>query len=134
MIYMIPFEPVPMKYHRFGKNSRAYNPQARFKEQVRNILTLQHGNRKLYSGPLKFEVTYYMPIPASYSDKKKHSVTGTYHYSKPDTSNLQKLIEDCCSKIIFHDDAQISVIVATKKYDAKPRTEFTIRELYEENP
>jgi len=98
MIYTVPFEPVPMKYHRFGKNSRAYNPQARFKEQVRTILTLQHGNRKLYSGPLKFEVTYYMPIPASYSPKKQQSVAGSYHYSKPDTSNLQKLIEDCCSK------------------------------------
>ncbi len=123
-----------MKYHRFGKNARAYNPQAKLKEQIKCLLILQNPTHNLYSGALRFEVTYYMPIPASYSAKKKQSVAGTYHAKKPDTSNLQKFIEDCCSEILFHDDAQISVIVATKKYDANPRTEFTIRELYEENP
>jgi len=72
------------------------------------------------------------------SERKKDALENTFHYFKPDLSNLLKFVEDLANKIIYNDDAQISSIATRKLYARHPHTIFSISNLnkekkYEEN-
>lgn len=81
-----------------------------------------------FEGPLHLEVTFYFAIPKS---RDKKLIQGTYHYYRPDLSNLIKFLEDIATGILFDDDCIISSITSKKCYDDCPRTEFIITELEE---
>ncbi|WP_253896077.1 RusA family crossover junction endodeoxyribonuclease [Solibacillus sp. R5-41] len=49
--------------------------------------------------------------------------------TKPDLDNLVKGIKDGCTKIIWHDDAQIVEMVVRKFYDMQPRAEVKVKVL-----
>lgn len=49
-----------------------------------------------------FHVTYHLPMPASWSKKKRAQMTGRPHKSKPDADNLQKALQDCLCKTDQH--------------------------------
>jgi Holliday junction resolvase RusA-like endonuclease len=80
-------------------------------------------------GAISFEANFYMPIPASWSEKKKQRMVGKPHISKPDWSNLLKFVEDCCTGILFKDDALIAKVSGIKVYDFEPRTEIILLEI-----
>ncbi len=48
-------------------------------------------------------IIFVLPMPKSWSNKKKQEMEGTPHLQKPDTSNLLKAIEDA----VFDDDSRI---------------------------
>jgi len=48
-------------------------------------------------------IIFYLPMPKSWSKKKKAKMLGTPHQSRPDISNLLKALEDC----IYTDDSVI---------------------------
>lgn len=57
----------------------------------------------------KFDIDFYVPMPKSWSDKKKREMAGKPHQDKPDIDNFLKAFMDAmCS-----DDSYI--------YDAHPR-------------
>jgi len=78
-------------------------------------------------GPLCLEVVFYLPIPASWSKKKRAEQEGAPHARKPDLSNLLKGLEDCMDSIVYHDDSQLYEIKAKKLQSSMPRTEFLVR-------
>lgn len=80
----------------------------------------------MISGPILVIADFFMPIPTSWSKKKKSSIVGQPHSSKCDLDNLIKFICDCATGIAYEDDSQIYFIKAQKHYDTKPRTEFTV--------
>lgn len=49
-------------------------------------------------------VIFHIQMPKSWSEKKKGSMAGRWHKSRPDLSNLLKALEDA----IFTDDSKIS--------------------------
>lgn len=51
----------------------------------------------------------------------------------PDLDNLVKGIKDGCTKIIWHDDAQIVEMVVRKFYGMQPRAEVKIEVLCDSN-
>ena len=55
-------------------------------------------------------VTFVMPMPQSWSMKKRASMTGTAHQQKPDIDNLTKSLLDA----LFDDDSHIWDIRASK--------------------
>ena len=57
-------------------------------------------------------VTFIIPMPKSWSDKKKIEMDGTAHQQKPDSSNLIKALEDA----LFTDDSAIWDYRITKRW------------------
>lgn len=65
------------------------------------------GKRTLYTEPLKLEVTFYLTMPASWSNKKKEEMDGQYCPSVADIDNLEKALYDAMNKVVYEDDKQI---------------------------
>ena len=126
--YIIKGDPIPLARARHA-HRRTYDDQKQLKSMLRVSLESQHGDRPLYEGPLKFEATFYFGFPEKMSQAKKDKLAGKPHIFRPDISNLQKLIEDVASGILYHDDCLICISVVYKVYDHIPRTEFTITEM-----
>lgn len=57
-------------------------------------------------------VTFILPMPESWSKKKKEEMNGSAHQTKPDLDNLLKGLGDA----IFNDDSVIWDIHATKRW------------------
>lgn len=136
--------PIAKARHR-QSGTHVYDPQADKKHevfwQIRSLVLdaqmAKHGNTLgtvlTPEKPVRMKIDFFMPIPTSFSKKKKMLMCGTPHYIKPDLSNLIKFYEDCANSALFRDDAQIYAINATKHYDENPRTEITIQEFIVED-
>jgi len=129
--YILPGDPTPLARPRFAKN-HVYDSQQSEKEAASLIIKHQHNHSPLLKGSLILDVTFFMPLPISWSDKKRNEQFRQFHSYKPDTSNLLKFIEDICTGIIYNDDSQISYIIAKKIYAFEPCTKFTVTELEDE--
>jgi len=125
--YTVDGEPIPQSRPRFG-NGHVYSDQHQEKQGVQIQLVHQHAGYQLFTGALKLDVTFFMPV--RYKQRLKEGIA-TYHKVKPDLDNLIKFLLDCCNTILFKDDNQISIIFARKIYSALPRTEFTITKIGE---
>jgi len=62
-------------------------------------------------------VTFVLPMPASWSQKKKNVWNSSPHQQKPDIDNLLKGILDC----IYKDDSVVWNISATKRWGKEGR-------------
>ena len=80
-------------------------------------------------GAVRLSFIFNMPIPKSYSEKKRQSLIGKYHTKRPDTSNMIKFTEDCLTGIAFADDSQVVELKATKRYAIKGSVEIKIEEI-----
>ena len=117
----------PVAWARAGINGgRLYDTQKHLKLIMGLNIRNQHGDRPFFEGPLILEVTFFMPIPKRV--KNRSLLEGQPTKSKPDCSNLVKLIEDSCIGLLYKDDAIIYKIVAQRVYGQRPRTEFIFRE------
>lgn len=76
-------------------------------------------------GAISLSVFFYKPRPQSMSKKVVHWT------KKIDIDNALKLVMDSMNGIFWNDDAQITMLMATKKYDEVPRTEVVIQYLEE---
>ena len=79
-----------------------------------------------YDGPLHLEVIFGLPMHVTWSGIKKTRNEGMCHSLKPDVDNLIKFLVDACNGILYEDDKQIAIVYATKIWTQKPRTEFTL--------
>ena len=70
----------------------------------------------ILDGVVRLRVVFDMPIPKSWSKKRKNEAAGCYHTSKPDLDNLQKALLDAMNGIVFEDDSQVADIRAVKRY------------------
>jgi Holliday junction resolvase RusA-like endonuclease len=76
-------------------------------------------------GPLLLEVTVVLPIPASWSGRRKRdAAVGAIGASKkPDLDNFIKAIADGCNGVAWVDDSQVVKLHAEKRYGDSPRVE-----------
>jgi len=119
----IPITPVAWK--RPAQNGkRRYDTQVDLKTQYALYLKRQYKQPPLI-GPIQLDITFYMPMPKT----KLKKLASQYHYSRPDTDNLEKFLMDCLTTICFKDDRQVAVTFKRKIYDPNPRTVFTISQL-----
>ena len=80
---------------------------------------------RLFEGPVRLLVTFYIPRPPSVSAKARPSPT-----VKPDCSKLVRAAEDPLSGVLFRDDAQVCRIVAEKVYtDGPAKAVITVSEM-----
>ena len=62
--------------------------------------------------PIGASITFVIPVPRSWSKKKKKLYHGTFHQSKPDIDNLQKAFLDSLMK----EDKQIAHLEVQKRW------------------
>lgn len=131
-------EPVPQgrpKVARIGNRVVAYDPpkSRKYKDLVKLWATTQLkkvDGFKMYDDAVCVDVTFYLPIPASYTKKKKlEAEYGIMRpIKKPDVDNLYKGLIDALSGIVWKDDSIITDAGIHKRYTAmEPRAEITIK-------
>lgn len=72
------------------------------------------------------DVTFYMPIPRSWSQKKRDEHKGKPHLIKSDIDNLVKGFFDSLNKVAWYDDSQVYEVKSRKFYSDEPGIEFRI--------
>ena len=131
--FSIPGEPVAKARPRFTRNGHAYTPAKTriYEEIVRLHATKAMRGKKMLSGAVEMDITFYFPIPKSFNKVLKAQATsGTLrHTKKPDWDNTGKIISDGCNRIVFQDDAQVSDSHVRKRYSDFPRVEVSIKEV-----
>ncbi len=130
MKIVIPVKPIPKGRPRFA-NGHAYTPKETrwYEETVQTIARLKI--KEPFTGPLKMEIHFYLPIPKSWSEKKKKAAMDKtiVPSSKPDIDNLCKAIMDSLNGGVgYNDDKQI-VELHTYKWYGEPRTEIELEEI-----
>ena len=120
--------PMPAPRPRFSKNG-TYNNSKYTNYKSAFLLKAKQQNKKFLTGALRLEVLFVMPIPKSWSKKKRLASVGQPHICKPDTDNLVKSMLDALEGTIYKNDSQICSISAKKVYGNNPRTIYIIEEL-----
>ncbi len=120
--------PIPRKrptFSRFG----TYDAQKKQKQDIELQILSQIGpvsNIKAIEGNISVSMTFFMPIPKSWSQKRRKEVLGKPHTKKPDIDNFAKMYLDALNGVVFRDDAQVAYLLCEKIYCDKPRTEITV--------
>ena len=88
------------------------------------------GTSQLLDGPLAAMLEMQFPVPASWSKARRaRALAGAeWHTSKPDADNVAKAVLDACNGVVFRDDAQVVMLVATKAFSDEPGVRVVIRE------
>lgn len=101
-----------------------------WKEQVA-FAARQVYQGELLTGPLKATFIFYRCRPAGHSGanglnkKGREAIAPT---SKPDVLKLARAVEDACTKVLWHDDAQIVDERLEKRWGEPARVEITIEQ------
>ncbi|MBU8733458.1 RusA family crossover junction endodeoxyribonuclease [Cytobacillus oceanisediminis] len=123
----------PMGAVRMTGRGKFIKPNAQrylhYKNHIQWHTKKQLKNRKTLSGAVAVEILFIMPIPGSWSRKKRDAAVGEWHVKKPDTDNLVKGVFDSLNKIAWNDDNQVAKVTACKLYGESPGIEIIIREL-----
>lgn len=67
-------------------------------------------------------ITFHIPMPASWSGKKRAEMFGKPHRQKPDVDNLGKALMDAC----LDDDSGVWDVRTTKRWAVKGAIQVTI--------
>lgn len=129
-IYIIEGNPVVWARAGFNKNTlHYYDTQRDIKRYNRLLIENQHGDRPIFSGPLKLTISFFMPIPKKIISHKRSALEGKPHWVRPDSDNMLKYYFDMAQGVLFNDDAQFASLSVEKVYSSNPRTVFIIEEL-----
>lgn len=118
----IPFCPVAKGRPRMTRQGRAYTPAKTRLAENQIKAWLMGENLLPFDGPLDVSVFVIMPMPKSWTPKKKQDALDGFLMptSKPDLDNICKLVLDAANGILWHDDAQIVRLDLAKAYGEKP--------------
>ena len=86
---------------------------------------------QLLDGPLEAVLEMRFPVPASWSKARRaRALAGAeWHTSKPDADNVAKAVLDACNGVVFRDDSQVVILIATKAFSEEPGVRVVIREV-----
>ena len=120
------------RFRSFGKFTSTYTDTKtrNYESLVKEYSKTAMGSSDPLEGPVDVFLTFYMPIPTSYSKKRTEAcLNGSeMHIKKPDIDNLAKAILDSMNDVVYKDDTQIVNLHLSKKYSTHPRTEVLVRE------
>lgn len=106
-----------------------YDSQKKLKQQVLKAVLMQIPKDFVpFTIPVEMIVEFHMPIPNSFSKRKRRALSGQPHGKKPDLSNLIKFFEDTFNGVLYHDDSLIAKIHCSKVQSHEPKTIICIRE------
>lgn len=127
----LPGDPVAKGRPRFrntGKFVQTYTPKKTrdYEAKIKRMVSEQISEP--FTGALELRAIFYMPIPQSWSKRKKAEALGSYHTSKPDLDNLAKVC-DGFNEVLWLDDSQIAKTQFVKKYGETPGIALELRRL-----
>jgi Holliday junction resolvase RusA-like endonuclease len=115
-----------------GGKARAFTPAKTVLYEQLVALAAQRaiGGAGPLEGALSVTVTAFLPVPASWSRKKRDAaLAGDIRpTSRPDTDNYLKAALDGMNGIVYRDDAQVVRVVAAKFYGTAPELGIWVRE------
>jgi Holliday junction resolvase RusA-like endonuclease len=115
----IPGEPVAWARAR-SNGARRFTPakQAAWMAMAQHYAVQQYGPLPPVTDALSLHVIATFAIPQSWTKSRKSAaLAGTLrHTSKPDASNILKLVEDAMNGVVFVDDAQVTRALVEKRY------------------
>lgn len=124
-------EPVPKGRARFTKQGFSYTPShtRKYENLVRLAAQDAMDGRIPIATACEIEVYAYMPIPQSWSQKKKQLALqdAIRPITKPDGDNFLKSASDACNGVVFVDDNLITDWIIHKRYSDRPRLEIEVR-------
>ncbi len=130
--FSIPIAPKGQKRDRIatiGGHARSYTDTAQ-KHYAAKIRALLAGNAPAapLHGAIKIEINCMLPIPQSWSKKKKESALDweLRPMVKPDIDNLVKQVLDCMNGIVWEDDKQVVELEVYKWYSDLPCWDITV--------
>lgn len=112
----------------------AYTPDKtrRYESDLRYAGQEAMKGRPPFAGPVRMTVEAFLPVPASWSEKKRRAALAglVYPTSRPDLDNYEKAAADSLNEIVFRDDSQVVARgPGGKVYSDRPRLVVTITEL-----
>lgn len=117
-----------------GKPLFFKNAKAQRAENDLTLLCSRHVPAKPMEGPLSLSIDFVFPWRAS-EPKKRVALGRAPHTSKPDCSNLVKMLEDCLTKLGFwRDDSQVADLHVSKAWGKAVGIYVAIRPLAIEPP
>lgn len=139
----LPGAPTPKGRGRATRTGRVFTPAATRKAEdtlagrvMAKIEALDDGMRAQlpFAGPLSVTVHFGMPVPTSWSQRKRLAALGgtLRPTSKPDLDNLLKLVSDALNGVAWVDDSQIVQLVSSKAYSATPGVRLLVESIAEE--
>ena len=90
-----------------------------------------HPGAHIADGPVGLEATFYLPCPKSAPKRQP-----AFPAKRPDLDKLVRVVADALSGVLWHDDAQVTALVARKRYVGRqddagpvkiPRAEITVQ-------
>lgn len=117
---------------RKGDKIITYSPSAKYEKDFLS-LCFQYMPDEPIKEPIKIICNFYMPIPTSFSKKKKLQAKNKEirPVVRPDIDNLLKLVLDALNNRFFLDDKQVVSLSVEKFYSEIPRTEVEIIKIKE---
>lgn len=125
---LVPGSPHPWRAPLVTRKGFAYDSKSDIKKKIKAIIKGQF-NLDPIKGPVHLSLIFEMPIPKSASKKKKldmleNKIKPT---TRPDLTNLQKLIEDCLIGSVIVDDNQVISVNSKKLYSSHPQTKVFVK-------
>lgn len=115
---------------RFNSHTgRAYSQQKDYEDVLKLMVKSQMSEKgicALSKQPLYASLTNYIPMPQSWSQRKKNAFLGRPAICKPDVDNCVKLYCDVMNRIAYEDDAHISQLWCEKLYWDSPGVEINL--------
>lgn len=134
LIISVPGIPVAKGRPRMTRAGHTYTPAKTrsYEERVAWYGVRTMGTRPSLEGPLHLVLTVIVPIPASWSGKKKEMARNgeLYPMTRPDLDNYIKVL-DGLNGIVWKDDAQIVCLSAVKVYGDVPGLRIAVYDEFE---
>jgi len=103
----------------------AYTPAKtrRYEAYLKLAASETMANRPPLQGPVRLELFVELPVPTSWSQKKKAAALAgaVLPISRPDLDNYQKIASDAINLVVIADDSQIVEVRARKRYGPQPK-------------
>lgn len=118
-------------------HSKSYIPEKsrEYMTEIKWLFKNKYRCHKLLAGSISLEIKAYIKIPTRFhgeyvtKEKKRLMLLNEIKPTNtPDCDNISKLICDGLTDICWVDDAQVTDLTVTKRFDPDPRVELTIRE------
>lgn len=113
--------------------ARLYTPAKTraYEDEIRIAAAMAMGTRKPFQDEVTLTITAGVPIPASFSKKKRHNAAAGIikPTTRPDADNYAKAALDGCNGILFRDDSQVTDLIVRKRYAAEPHLIVTMEAL-----
>lgn len=103
--------PIAKGRPRFGKGS-VFTPERtrKYEQIVRNEAERAMAGREPFDGPVGVRCQFCFKTPKKNAEKE-----GEWRVGRPDLDNLLKAVTDAMNGIVYNDDSQIVMTLATKK-------------------